>query len=196
MNLQTCQFGDSDSYAFCNRIHPVMCSLIVDAQAVFGLKGNDFTLEVYCRENEILDPSRTAKIDDLKQHYFYSPTFSDPCRPIYLKHRSPAIWAWKRGGIAGQCRIDDDPKLFEGQGGTTGDLYFNRICTVPIFSPCTKDLQGVLVLTSMQQEPFAEDAIDTLQFVSSLIAQYIVVHNRCVEEAVVAGRLDFRAYGG
>jgi hypothetical protein len=44
----------------------------------------------------------------------------------------------------------------------------------------------VLVVTSKQEEPFAGDALETLQFLASLVSQYIASHNRCAAEYLTA----------
>ena len=34
----------------------------------------------------------------------------------------------------------------------------------------------------MQKEPFAEDVLETMQFIASLLSQYLAAHSRCVNE--------------
>jgi hypothetical protein len=37
-------------------------------------------------------------------------------------------------------------------------------------------------VTSMQEESFAEDVLDTMSFIASLLMQFVAAHNRCVYE--------------
>jgi hypothetical protein len=181
LNLQTCQLNPLSADAFASGMHPIICSVITNAQAVLGVNSNWFTIELYCDGNAVLGASRCGAVDGLHQHYFFSPISVDPCKPIRLGRRSPAAWGWQRM-VSGTCRASDDPNVFYESGRPPADSYFKTVCTVPVHFPCSQEIQGILVLTSNQDEPFADDVIDTLEFLSSLITQYIAAHNRCVEE--------------
>jgi len=116
------------------------------------------------------------------QEFFYSPNGLDPCAPVLkLGSRAPHRWGWKRG-LPGYCHIENDKDLFYENGKPASTLYFRTFATVPVYLACAPQQIGLLVLTSMQTEPFAGDALDTLQFLASLVSQYVAAHNRCVEE--------------
>jgi hypothetical protein len=188
LNLQTCQLNPLAANAFPSGMHPIICSVVTNAQAVLGLTTNAFTIELYCAAQAVNGAPTCTAIDELHQVYFFSPITVDPCKPIRLGRRSPAAWGWQRA-VSGTCRASDDPNVFYDGGQPPADSYFRSICTVPVHYPCSPETQGVLVLTSMQDEPFAEDVIDTLEFLSSLITQYIAAHNRCVEEWQMRARV-------
>lgn len=181
LNLQTCQINPLDAHAFAHGMHPVICGIVSDAQAVLGVKGNAFTIELYCEPSAVAGHSPCAMVGGIRQYYFYSPVSADPCSPIRLGARSPCAWGWQRRA-PGTCRIAEDPNFFYNNGQRPADSYYRTICTVPVYPTCSKEIIGVFVLTSMQDEPLAPDVIETMQFVSSLISQYIAAHNRCVYE--------------
>jgi hypothetical protein len=181
LNLQTCQLNPLSAEAFAAGMHPIICSTITNAHTVLGVNSNWFTIELYCDRNVVLGATRCGAADGLEQLYFFSPISIDPCKPIRLGRRSPAAWAWQRK-VSGTCRASDDPNVFYEAGHPPADSYFKSVCAVPVHYPCSREIQGILVLTANQDESFADDVIDTMQFVSSLITQYIAAHNRCVEE--------------
>ncbi len=183
LNLQTCQIEPMGRDAFVEGLHPIVSTISSDSHAVLGVTTNAFTLEVYCEDDALVVSESCASIGDLKQEYFYSPVATDPCSAIRLGKRSACAWGAHRG-VPGTCRVSDDPAFFQENGQFPKDLYFRRLCTVPIFVVCGQDTCGLLVLTAMQDEPFATDVVETMQFIASLISQYIAAHNRCVSEAL------------
>ena len=181
LNLQTCDMNPLGRDAFVNGIHPIFCSLISEASQILGVRSNEFTIEFYSEVIAVLMDSGCACIGNFRQQYYYSPTGFDPCRPVRLGQRSPCTWGAARR-VPGICRVADDQSFFYENGRRPDDLYFQMICTVPVHQTCSDVPIGLLVLTSMQEEPFASDVTETMQFVASLISQYIAAHNRCVME--------------
>ena len=168
-------------YAFCRGMHPVIEPLILDIRTALGITTNAFTIELYCREGTVSHVTECHSPTNLRQEYFYSPVSVGPCVPYSLGNRAPHEWGIRRS-VAGICRVHDDTNLFYENGKPCSSLYFRTFCTIPVYAVCTTNIIGVLVVTSMQEEALAVDALEVLQFIASLISQYIASHNRCVAE--------------
>lgn len=182
LNLQTCQIDVRNPDAFTRGIHPIVAKLVADPHLLLGVKSNEFTIELYCKPECLHGTRQWAIIGGLRQQYFFNIMGVDPCAPIRLGNRSPCMWGWNRG-VPGVCNADDDVNFFGSGGQTLSSLYFRNVCTVPVYQVCSPNIIGVLVLTSRQEDPFASDVLETMQFISSLISQYIASHNRCVLES-------------
>jgi hypothetical protein len=180
-NLQTCQINPTARNAFCRGISPIIRRMTKNVRITLGVPSNEFTIEIYCNDGVVSQGNPCGATDGVKQEHFLSHQGMDPCAAVRLGHRSPYKWGLARME-PGICRITDDQNLFFVDGKPAPGVYFSRFATVPITQVCTSDIIGVLVLTSMQTEDFAGDVLDTLQFISTLISQYIAYHNRCVEE--------------
>lgn len=182
VNLQACQINPTAPNAFCNGFGPVIQRLVGNIRTTLGVTSNQFTIELYCDAGVISQGNPCGSPDGVIQELFYSPHGLDPCTPVMqLGARAPHRWARSRG-LPGYCRIEDDKNLFyEGDKPAPG-IYFRIFATVPVAQVCSPLQVGLLILTSMQTEPFSEDVLDTLQFLASLVSQYIAAHNRCVSE--------------
>jgi hypothetical protein len=181
LNLQTCQINPLDHDGFAQGIRTLMTPIISDPRSVLGIESNNFTIEVYCRPDAVQANVNCAAIAGYRQDYFFTGSSVNPCDPIRLAARSPCAWAIQRA-VPGTCRPTSDPNFFMGPPASPPDCYFNIIAAVPIYLVCSKTMIGVFIVTSQQDEPFADDVLDTMQFLASLISQYIASHNRCVIE--------------
>ncbi len=179
LNLETCNFNPHDSSAFRRGLFPILREVAVRIRPTLGVTSGEFTLEVYYMDGEVAGPHHCPPNDGVHQELFYSLTHISPCLPIWLASRAPHRRGLTRT-CAGTACVDEDKELFYQNGKPVEHVYFHRFATVPIMQACTARPVGVLVLTSMQMEPFAPDAVDTLQFMSSLITRYTDAHNRCV----------------
>jgi hypothetical protein len=179
LNLETCNFRPDDPDAYRRSLFPILREVVVRIRPTLGVTSGEFTLEVYYLEGEVAGTHRCSPNEGIHQELFFSSIQISPCLPIWLGIRAPHRLGLTRS-CAGTACIDEDKELFYRDGKPTKHVYFQRFATVPILEACTARLVGVLVLTSMQTEPFASDALDTLQFLSTLITRYTDAHNRCV----------------
>lgn len=180
-NLQTCQINPAGRDSLCRGLSPIILRVAACIRTTLGVTSNEFSLELYCKEGAVEQDYSCSPVDGVRQALFYSPIYLDPCTPMRLGQRAPHRWALPRG-LPGECCITSDKGLFYQDGKPADSLYFTRFATVPVLEVCTPNQIGVLVLTSTQSEPFADDVLDTMQFLATLIAQYISSHNRCAWE--------------
>jgi hypothetical protein len=182
LNLQTCQIDPTGPNAFCRGFAPIIQRVVGNIRTTLGVTANQFSIELYIESGTVMNGNPCGPADGPDQQLFYSPNGLDPCGPVRkLGQRAPHRWGWSRG-LPGYCRVENDKGLFYESDKPAADLYFRTFATVPVTQSCSSDQVGLLVLTSMQTEPFAPDALDTLQFLASLVSQYQAAHNRCVEE--------------
>lgn len=188
LNLQTCQMNPTTHDAFAKGLNPVIEKIACNIRTTFGVTSNQFSIEVYCVERAILDARGGPGRMCWKQVYLYSPQTIDPLTYCHLGARSPGAWAFGRG-TAGILRIADDKHQYYEHGEPAANLYFRMAAASPISEACQTNQIGFIVLTSMQTEAFAEDVLDMLGFVGSLVSQYLASHNRCVVEYVERSRM-------
>jgi hypothetical protein len=179
LNLQACRMVGNRPEPIDQGLHPIMQQLACGLAAALGVKSAEFTIEVYFRADATSEPFMGG--EPKVQAYFLSPRQIDPTLPLRLGDRAPVEWGWGRNR-PGQCTIEDDKERFFEGGKPFPNLYFFRFATVPIHYVCSTEQCGLLVITSMQTEPFADDVLDTMQFVASIITQHLASHNRCFDE--------------
>src|SRR5205823_5814206 len=110
---------------------------------------------------------------------FYSSSGVNLDRVDLMGPGSAFHWGWSRR-VPGTCCVFDDKRIFCHNGQPKPELYFRRLATVPVNMVCMDWAMGLLVITSMQEEPFHSDILETMQFLASVISQYDASHTRCV----------------
>lgn len=179
LNLQTCDIDPTAEDVVETGLSPIMQKVTCSISTTLGVTSNCFSLEVYFYES-YLQPFK--EFDGvLRQDYFFSPHVIHQELGLDLETRSPAYWGLERR-IPGTCTIEEDKERFFENGLPAKDLYFYRLATVPINEVCSPEIIGILVLTSQQRNSFAEDVLDVMGFIASMLSQYIASHNRCVYE--------------
>ncbi len=188
LTLQTCNIEyDPGTEAWClggfnTGLNPVLAPFIEHSDTALGVVGKHFTLEAYfgpglvpVRGTEEVGPNR------LGQHYF-SGTHVDRCAGVCLEPQcSPALQGIE-AGAAFEQHIENNRQLFYSHDEPKESIYFRRYAVYPITEPCSREAIGVLVLTSMQDEPFADDVLDTMAFLETLVSNYLAAYRRCFDE--------------
>jgi hypothetical protein len=188
LNLQTCNPNITDPCAFFRGVDSIVHHVCCNIRSILGVTSNQFTIELYSNHGTVLHLNDPQPCGRPHMDYFFSPQNMDPCTSLNLENRGPHHYGLGRTQ-PGICFIRDDPQLYYENGKPAPDLYFRSIVTVPLSEACNSDsIVGALVLTSMQTEKFADDVLDTLKFVATIISQYIASHNRCTSEYLEARR--------
>ena len=159
-------------------LRPIVDVIVANINTTLGVKSSRFTIEIH------LQPWFPRGVEDIEDHndhclrYFYGS--ADQAEQVgRLTNESPVRWGhtWD---IPNQLHIQQDKNVFYENDVPKQNLYFQRFATCPISTACSEDdRMGVLVLTSMQDEPFAEDILDTLQFIGSIVSNYVSAYADC-----------------
>ncbi len=202
LNLQTCTIsGVLDEERWCHGgfhygLAPILQPFIEQAEVAFGLSTRRFTLEAYFDQDRVPVRGRTEVCSSgLCQHFFFGEHVGR-CAGVCLEACcSPAKLA-RDAGTAFEQHISSNQQLFFDGANPKSAVYFRRYAVVPITESCSDVPMGVLVLTSMQDEEFAPDILDTLKFISTLITHFHAAYWRCFYEAEYAleeDAADFRS---
>ena len=160
-------------------LRPIIDVIISNIATTLGVVSSRFTIEVHLQRGYLFGPAK-GDPKELCLRLFASPYFQpDVVKP--LTNDSPAslgeLW-----DVPNEQHIQESKALFYEQDTPKQWLYFRRFATCPITQPCSDIRVGVLVLTSMQDDPFATDVLDTLQFISSIVSNYVAAFCDCHED--------------
>ena len=187
-NDELCHIGSPTDDPLCkiatyeNGLRPIIQHFIQSIGTTLGVTSHQFSLEVYLLPNvevklEHADPCHLC--DKMILQFYYSPR-GDRCDQSNFGYNSPAHLGMAKL-IASEQHIDTDKPLFYTDGKVNPNVYFRRYATAPIKWPCSEDMpMGLIVLTSSQDEPFAEDALDTLKLMGSLISNFTNQYAMCI----------------
>ena len=179
LNLQTCQHDPSRWDALQTGFHPIVQKLMCGIEQTLGVRSNQFTLEVHLHRHAVF-----YTLEHVREDYTLCPCYFFSSMNLSLNLAQP--WGARLASQALSRQgpwigsIDDDPYIVSGI--KKEELYFPRFVAVPVFEVCGPHIHGVLLLTSKQGEPFADDIVDTLQFVATIFSQYLASHNRCMSQ--------------
>ncbi|MHC2067645.1 hypothetical protein ACYFX5_09250 [Bremerella sp. T1] len=162
---------------------------------VLGITDRVYTIEVYLDVNQIDDITidwtqlEEGQVDrptlgntSLGLWYFYASERVNEELALRMGDRHPAVMAWSNH-VPDEYSLDKHHQLYGTIQSPANDVYFRRVITVPIRVVCTpNDFWGTLVMTTMQREPIADDAIDNVQWLSSLTTNFIAAYNKCKSE--------------
>jgi hypothetical protein len=181
LNLQTCQLNPSAEDAFRQGLMPIIQRVACNARVTLGVQSDQFTIELYCVDDMIAGIDEGAIGTYVTPVFFYSSAGLDQETLDLMGNASAFHWGWRRE-VPGTCCVTDDKLVFYDGDQPKPDLYFRYFATVPISAVCSPEQIGLLVITSMQEKPFGPDILETMQFLASVISQYMASHNRCVNE--------------
>ncbi|MDX1966950.1 MAG: hypothetical protein SFV23_07255 [Planctomycetaceae bacterium] len=203
LNLQTCESFGSGPTGIGPGLKRIMEQFSCGLPPALGITSSEYTFEVYFEISAIADTDdsqfeRNTSTNVVNQSallfpvYFYSTRFVDAELPFELKEKSPLSWGWGRHH-SGQATLEDDRERFLSSGKPLEGTYFHRFATVPVRWACSDEQAGIFIVTSMQRDPFADDVIETMKFVASLLSQYHSAYNRCVYEWLAEQAREERA---
>jgi hypothetical protein len=161
-------------------LQPIVDVIVANINTTLGVKSSRFTIEIH------LDLFSLIGVEDIEDdngyclRYFHGSP--DQRQKVgQLTNDAPVRWGamWD---IPNQLHIQQDQAVFYENGQPKQGLYFRRFATSPIAAACSDSRIGVLVLTSMQDEPFAEDILDTLQFIASIVSNYVSAYDDCYSD--------------
>jgi hypothetical protein len=176
-NPQAWLFG-----AFCSRLAPIMAPFLEEIDSALGVKGMKWSLEVYFEPNTVsLHGREQVGPCGLAQHAFYSHLI-DHCSGVCIEANCSAAKIGFDSERAFEQHISNNKERFFNGDKPKQSVYFRRYACTPIHEACSEFKIGVLVLTSMQDEPFAPDVLDTLAFLSTLVSFYLYDYQRCFSE--------------
>ncbi len=188
LNTETCniEFLPSDD-AWCRGgfqkcLTPILQPFIDEAALALGVVSNKFTLEVYY-QNGFVPVNGRPEIgrNGLCQQYFYG-AHVNRCDGVCLPANCSPAKQCVDAGNAFTHHIDQNKHLYyEGDKRKRG-TYFRRYAACPITESCSPKPVGVLILTSEQDSEFADDVLDVLAFLGTLISSYVNSYQRCFLE--------------
>ena len=199
-NNSTCNLPYWCSQGFETNLKPIIDHFTADISTTLGVSSNRFTLEIYFYEDAIIDwfncPSHLSELLYLGNHcgclgFFFSSQQASRISALNLvrSNRSPAILGTIENVPAVHC-ITDHPGVFLDHGQPNSEVCFHRYATVPFNWACADNNNrlGIIVLTSLQDDPFSEDLLDVLGFLGSLVANYVSCYNACSSNSKDAKR--------
>lgn len=170
-----CQSG------FESGLGPIVDVIAKSVTTILGVTTSRYTIEMYAYPGYVSNEGAPKEHNGLHLWFFTSPTEQ---RSVTLlpPNESPAVLAatW---GVPNQQHISESKALFFANDRPKPEIYFRRFATCPINEACSDNSMGVLVLTSMQDEEFAGDVLDTLQFLGSIMSNYVSAYCACRVEA-------------
>jgi hypothetical protein len=188
-NHSTCNLTNWCKDGFEEGLKPIIDHFTADIGTALGVTSSRFTLEVYTYDDAVYglmgSQKRMKNFLILGNHggelsYFFSSQQASKEAALTLadSNQSPAILGTTEN-VPAVHSIHDHPGLYMKDGQPLPSIYFRRYATVPFNWACSDQRQGLIVLTSMQEEEFSEDVLDVLGFLGSLISKYISSYNRC-----------------
>lgn len=194
-NAQVCNVSGWCENEFQQLLDHVFAPTRSSIDRVLGISDRVYTIEVYLDTTQIED----TKIDwqeleefqmdrpllgatSLGLWYFYASERVTPESALRMGDRHPAVMAWSNH-VPDDYPLDKHHQLYGTIQSPANDVYFRRVITVPIRVVCTpNEFWGTLVMTTMQREGIADDAIDNLRWLSSLTTNFIAAYNKCKDE--------------
>lgn len=161
-------------------LKPIVDVVLENIMTTLGVRSTQFTFEIH------IYPEYIDGVEPIPEHNGFCLRFFSS--PIYqrtvvqrLTNNAPCRLgeAWD---IPNQQHIADSRALFYENDMPSADVYFRRFATCPITESCSETRMGVLVVTSMQDDSLAADVLDTMQFVSSIISNYVSAFSECYSD--------------
>lgn len=194
-NAQVCNVSGWCENEFQQLLDHVFAPTRSTIDRVLGITDRVYTIEVYLDVNQIDDITidwtqlEEGQVDrptlgntSLGLWYFYASERVNEELALRMGDRHPAVMAWSNH-VPDEYSLDKHHQLYGTIQSPANDVYFRRVITVPIRVVCTpNDFWGTLVMTTMQREPIADDAIDNVQWLSSLTTNFIAAYNKCKSE--------------
>lgn len=178
LNSQFCNMGENES-TFWEGLCPIVGEFTASMWTVLGCTSNRYTIEAYFEYEP--EGGTHHSLSGNSMVFFASPTVY-PEQAIQLDNRHPAILNWHTGVGRDQNEISNLPSYYFPDGKRDPDLYFNRYAVVSIPTQCQSGRLGLLVLTADQEEPFAANVLDTLDFLATIVSAYHTKHEDCLEK--------------
>lgn len=183
---QTCAIPDAggpESWCkagFMAGCQPIIDSIAENMQMTFGIVSPQWTLEVHLADASMVGPAEEAARSFAGHvlQYLHPSGVTEAAVLGLPENRQPAALG-KTVDVAATHHIRDLPEVYLNGNVPYPNVYFRRFATCPITEACSDNRIGVLVITSMQEDSFAEDILDTLQFVSAIISNYVYGYVRC-----------------
>lgn len=175
LNKQYCDMRQS-TCPFSEGLRPIIEKFTASIWTALGCTSNRYTIEAYFD-----DELESGDLQVLSGHpmVFFAGPIVKPHQAVQLGNRHPAILNWQAGGGRDVNEIGNLPAFFFEDGKRSSLLYFNRYAVVTIPTQCANGRLGLLVLTAEQEEPFAANVLDTLDFLATIISAYNTKYQEC-----------------
>jgi hypothetical protein len=186
------RYDSAETFAFCDPpsegLRPIVERFTASIWAVLGCTSNRYTIEAYFEYPPLGDDT----LPELSGHplvFFASPTIQGE-QVVKLHNRHPAVLNWQAGAGRDVNEIGNLPANFFADGKRIPFLCFSRYAVVTIPTQCHQGRLGLLVLTAEQEEPFATNVLDTLDFLATIISAYFTKHEDCFAQRTTQSRLQ------
>lgn len=196
-NVQVCNVNGWCENEFQLLLDHVFAPTRAVIDRVLGIHDRVYTIELYLDDTQLPESTIDWSLleESILEHlplvgtslslrYFYASERITDEAPIMLADHHPANLAWSTH-VPDEYPLEKYRQLYGDDQSPNSDVYFRRVITVPVRMVCSPDSYwGVLVITTMQSEPVADDAIDNLQWLSTLTTNFIAAYNKCKESQI------------
>lgn len=188
LNAQTCLIsGTQIEQEWCKSgfeagLKPIMETLLRNIHKVMGVTSSVYTLEVYLADHLQLSIEQSPPDIGLKLSFFYGCSVSDNEVTYLLHNKTSPVWTAYQTNTACTQHILNNRHLFYDGLVPKAGVYFRTYAVTPVYPACSDRLAplGALLLTSMQEEAFAPDVLDTMAFFSSIISTFLYSYQGCL----------------
>jgi hypothetical protein len=194
LTSQTCKIGlaDSDSEwcksGFEAGLHPIMETLLRNMHQVVGVRSSVYTVEVYLEGRIQIDPQQDASEEPLKLCFFFGSSVDRGSVSGLLSSKASPAWSAFETNTPFSQHISSNTHLFYDGNVVKAGVYFRYFAATPLHEACSPNSLpiGAFLLTSMQDEPFSADVLDTMAFFASIISTFLYSYQGCLFRRIEA----------
>jgi hypothetical protein len=188
LTSQTCKIGVAEPDYWCKSgfeegLSPIMETLLRNMHTVVGVRSSVYTLEVYLALGIQIEVEHIATEEKgLKLSFFFGASVErESVLSFFYSGTSPALSAYQTNTAFSQ-HISSNQHLFYDGDKLKSGVYFRTFAVAPLYPACssTSPPIGVLMLTSMQDQPLSPDVLDTMAFFGSIISTFLYSYEQCL----------------
>jgi hypothetical protein len=187
-NKRTCSIDPWCESGFEEGLRHIINHFTQNIRTTLGVDSNKYTIEVHLDPQSVEHPPHAHSIcpghNGLCLEFFTGHQV-ERTAPMSLTNNSPVNLALAKCVPCEQHIAADRPLFYDGDA-PKAEVYFRRYAALIFPWACSSESLGVIVLTSAQDEPFADDVLETLRFMGSLVANYVSSYGRCAAERAAA----------
>jgi hypothetical protein len=147
-------------------MNAIVQPLLDQLHAVVGVHGSTYSVEVYVQRLEREEPQRI---------YFYGALLDRERTEVIGRNLASDACRLRRPAMPYQQPVINERHRWHRESDAESEPYFKHYAVAPIFSACgaAPFPIGALVVTSMQDRPFAADGVELLGFIAAIVARYL-----------------------
>ncbi len=179
MNAQVCSVQNTGA-TYDAALRPIIKRFLDSICESIGVCSNRYTLEVYLCKHLLPEGVGYPSLGDYVLAFFDAPTVRQedalkmgPGHPLILSS------ATNKERMLGQ--VAASPGLFTSNGNVVTAPYFEQYATHVIPTQCRTGHLGYVVFTTMQNNPIADDALETLGLIASVTSTFYARWSDCLQ---------------